>query len=116
MKSRYKVFSKPLEDCFNKNAFVNMLNGWWKEESLDGHDPEDLEDDELEAVLQELKGYDPIEGYTVKDVGWIISFLSWASLMNGIDITCVLLEFVTTFSSPEYNSPASCLNETVRLV
>ncbi|KAJ5426044.1 hypothetical protein N7465_001114 [Penicillium sp. CMV-2018d] len=70
--SLQSVLRTPLEDCFNKNAFVNMLNGWWKEESLDDHDPEDLDDDELEAVRQELlNGYDPIEGCTVNDVGWM---------------------------------------------
>lgn len=69
--SLQSVLQAPLEDCFNKNAFVNMLNGWWKEESLDDHDPEYLEDDELESVRRELNGYDPIEGYTVKDVGWM---------------------------------------------
>ncbi|KAJ5192454.1 hypothetical protein N7449_008596 [Penicillium cf. viridicatum] len=67
--SLQSVLQTPLGDCFNKNAFVNMLNGWWKEESLDDHDPEDLEDDELEAVCRGINGYDPIEGYTVKDVG-----------------------------------------------
>lgn len=70
--SLQSVIQPPLEDRFNKNAFVNMLNGWWKEESLDDHDPEDLDDDELEAVRQELlNGYDPIEGCTVQDVGWM---------------------------------------------
>ncbi|KAJ5855432.1 uncharacterized protein N7529_009376 [Penicillium soppii] len=48
-----------------------MLNGWWKAESLDDHDPEDLEDDVLEAIRLELNSYDPIEGYTVKNVGWM---------------------------------------------
>ena len=58
------VLQAPLENCFNKIAFANMLNGRWKEESLDDHDPEDLEDDELEAIRLELNRYEPIEGYT----------------------------------------------------
>jgi hypothetical protein len=69
--SLQSVLQAPLEDHFNKSVFVNMLNGWWKEESLDDHDPEDLEDDELEAIRLELNSYDPIEGYTVRDVGWM---------------------------------------------
>lgn len=69
--SLQSVLQVPLEDCFNKNAFVNMLNGWWKEETIDDHDPEFLEDDELESVRRELNGYNHIEGYTVNDVGWM---------------------------------------------
>ncbi|KAJ6125099.1 hypothetical protein N7471_012416 [Penicillium samsonianum] len=78
--SLQSVLQAPLEDCFNKNAFVNMLNGWWKAESLDDHDPEDLEDDELEAIRLELNSYNPIEGYTVKDVGWMKVALCGAGL------------------------------------
>ncbi|KAJ5680885.1 hypothetical protein N7536_012024 [Penicillium majusculum] len=69
--SLQSVLQTRLEDCFNKNAFVNMLNGWWKEDTIDDHDPEYLEDDELESVREELNGYDPIEAYTVNDVGWM---------------------------------------------
>ncbi|CAG8903309.1 unnamed protein product [Penicillium egyptiacum] len=78
--SLQSVLQAPLEDCFNKNAFVNMLNGWWKVESLNDHDPEDLEDDELEAIRLELNSHDPIEGYTVKDVGWMKVALCGAGL------------------------------------
>ncbi|KXG52436.1 uncharacterized protein PGRI_087200 [Penicillium griseofulvum] len=33
-KSLQGVLQAPLEDCFNENAFVNMLNGWWKKSHL----------------------------------------------------------------------------------
>lgn len=78
--SLQSVLHAPLEDCLDKHAFVNMLNGWWKAESLDDHDLEDLEDDELEAIRLELNFYDPIEGYTVKDVGWMKVALCGAGL------------------------------------
>lgn len=56
-------------NSIEKNAFLNMLNGWWKLESLEDYDVEDLEECEPEDLID--NGYDPVEGCTVKDVGWM---------------------------------------------
>lgn len=64
------VLQAPIEDCLNKHAFVNMLTGWWKPESIEDYSQDDLDDgDKLEDLVDD--GYDLIEGYTVKDVGWM---------------------------------------------
>ncbi|KAJ5813605.1 uncharacterized protein N7503_000355 [Penicillium pulvis] len=68
--SLQSVLQAPIEDCINKHAFANMLNGRWKPESIEGYSQDDLDDgDKLEDLVDD--GYDPIEGYTVKDVGWM---------------------------------------------
>ncbi|KAJ5204469.1 uncharacterized protein N7498_005348 [Penicillium cinerascens] len=46
-----------------------MLNGWWKPESLETRDPEELEGYELEELVD--NGYGPVEGCAVKDIGWM---------------------------------------------
>lgn len=68
--SLQSVLQAPIDDCLNKHAFVNMLYGWWKPESIEDFSLEDLEsDDEPEDLLDD--GYDPIEGCTLNDVGWM---------------------------------------------
>ncbi|GFF30758.1 hypothetical protein IFM51744_01230 [Aspergillus udagawae] len=68
--SLQSVLRAPIDDCINKDAFVNMLYGWWKPESIEDFSQEDLEDvDKPEDLLDD--GYDPIEGCTLRDVGWM---------------------------------------------
>lgn len=68
--SLQSVLRAPIDDCLNKDAFVNMLYGWWKPESIEDFSQEDLEDvDQPEELLDD--GYESIEGCTLKDVGWM---------------------------------------------
>jgi hypothetical protein len=68
--SLQSVLQAPIDDCLNKDAFVNMLYGWWKPESIEDFIQEDLEYvDNPEDLLDD--GYDPVEGCTLKDVGWM---------------------------------------------
>ena len=68
--SLQSVLQAPINDCFNKDAYVNMLKGWWKPQSIDDYMPEDFEDvDRPEDLLDD--GYDPVEGCTLRDVGWM---------------------------------------------
>ncbi|KAJ6095312.1 hypothetical protein N7486_006058 [Penicillium sp. IBT 16267x] len=47
-----------------------MLYGWWKSESIEDYSQEILEDvDEPENLLDD--GFDPVEGCTLKIVGWM---------------------------------------------
>jgi hypothetical protein len=57
------------DDCLDGRAHVNMLSGWWKPASLEDFSAEDIEEFGAEGLLED--GYDPIEGYDVKDVGWM---------------------------------------------
>ncbi|GIC87607.1 uncharacterized protein Aud_003992 [Aspergillus udagawae] len=68
--SLQSVLRAPIDDCINKDAFVNMLYGWWKPESIEDFSQEDLEDVEKPEDLLD-DGYDPIEGCTLRDVGWM---------------------------------------------
>ncbi|KAJ6001469.1 hypothetical protein N7499_002618 [Penicillium canescens] len=68
--SLQSVLNAPVDDCINMDAFVNMLYGWWKPESIEDFSQEDLEDvDEPADLLDD--GYEAVEGCTLKDVGWM---------------------------------------------
>ncbi|KAL5366366.1 hypothetical protein BJX96DRAFT_169867 [Aspergillus floccosus] len=68
--SLQSALQAPIDDCLNKDAYVNMLNGWWKPASIEDYMPEDFEDvDQPEDLLDD--GYDPVEGCTLRDVGWM---------------------------------------------
>ncbi|KAJ5966438.1 hypothetical protein N7481_013152 [Penicillium waksmanii] len=68
--SLQSVLRAPIDDCINKDAFVNMLYGWWKPESIEDFSQEGLEDvDKPEDLLED--GYESVEGCTLKDVGWM---------------------------------------------
>lgn len=97
--SLQSVLQAPIDDCLNKHAFVNMLNGWWKLETIEDYSQEDLEDgDELEDLLDD--GYDPIEGYTVKDVGWMKVALCDAGL-EGFEKMGEGLEWESLYERPQ---------------
>lgn len=67
-KSLQGVLRAPIDNCMHKYAFVNILYGWWKPKSVEDFSQEDLEDvDQPEELLDD--GDDPVEGYTLKDVG-----------------------------------------------
>ncbi len=73
--SLQSVLQAPLEDFNNDDAFVNMLNGWWKPESLEDYTPEEIEEFGSDKGGLIGDGYEPIEGCTVRDVGWMkVSF------------------------------------------
>lgn len=77
--SLQSVLRAPIDDCTNKDAFVNMLYGWWKPESIEDFSQEDLEDvDQPEDLIDD--GYESIEGSTLKDVGWMKVALCGAGL------------------------------------
>ncbi|GES62939.1 hypothetical protein ATEIFO6365_0014005500 [Aspergillus terreus] len=79
--SLQSVLQAPIDDCLNKYAYVNMLKGWWKPESIDDYLPYELEDlDRPEDILDD--GYDPVEGCTLKDVGWMKVALCDAGLQG----------------------------------
>ena len=48
---------------------MNILSGWWKPASLEDFSTEDIEEFGADRLLDD--GYDPIEGYDFKDVGWM---------------------------------------------
>lgn len=67
--SLQSVVQTPLDRYPAKSVFVNMLKGWWKPESLEDYSAEEIEEFGPDGLLDD--GYDTIDGYTVKDVGWM---------------------------------------------
>lgn len=57
------------DDCLDAKAYVNILSGWWKPDSLENYSAEEIEEFGAEGLLDD--GYDPIEGCDFKDVGWM---------------------------------------------
>lgn len=57
------------DDCLDGKAYVNMLSGWWKPDSLENYSALEIEEFGAEGCLDD--GYDPIEGLDLKDVGWM---------------------------------------------
>jgi hypothetical protein len=83
--SLQSVLQAPSEDSNIDDEFVNMLKGLWKPESLGDYDQEDIED-----YIEEFgsagglvdNSYEPIEGCTVQDVGWMKVSFSDAGLLG----------------------------------
>jgi hypothetical protein len=63
------VLQAQLEDCLSKTAYVALLDGWWKPESLEDYDAEELEAYGPQGPIDD--DHDPVEGCTQHDVGWM---------------------------------------------
>ncbi|KAF3388533.1 hypothetical protein F1880_004515 [Penicillium rolfsii] len=72
------------EDCLDAKAYVNMLNGWWKPDSLENYPAEYVEEFGAEGLLDD--GFDPIEGCNFKDVGWMKVGFCDAGLVGFADV------------------------------
>ncbi|KAE8383973.1 hypothetical protein BDV23DRAFT_177414 [Aspergillus alliaceus] len=83
-----------LEDS-NKYGFVRLVNGFWE--------PQELDEDELAAYgvssQSELKQYEPVEGCTLEDVGWMKVLYDEAETWAFLHV-CDTFDWLTYYKRP----------------